>query len=165
MVVGALASIPASSIESIEVITNPSAKYDPDGMSGIINIVLKKSKLKGFNGSVDISIENGLRPDSLDTFDKFLGFGHNASFNLAYRNKYFNVYGGYTSNWYEGWRNFDQSNVTFYNNDYDSLVQTRKGTHLRQGHMLKFGTDFFINPKNTIGFSVNGNLRKRRTHW
>jgi outer membrane receptor protein involved in Fe transport len=161
---GALASIPASSIESIEIITNPSAKYDPDGMSGIINIVLKKSKLKGFNGSVDISIENGLHPDSLDTFDKFLGFGHNASFNLAYRNKYFNVYGGYTSNWYEGWRNFDQSNVTFYNNDYDSLAQTRKGTHLRQGHMLKFGTDFFINPKNTIGFSVNGNLgREERT--
>lgn len=161
---GALVSIPASSIESIEIITNPSAKYDPDGMSGIINIVLKKSKLKGFNGSVDISIENGLHPDSLDTYDKFLGFGHNASFNLAYRNKYFNVYGGYTSNWYEGWRNFDQSNVTFYNNDYDSLAQTRKGTHLRQGHMLKFGTDFYINPKNTVGFSVNGNLgREERT--
>jgi outer membrane receptor protein involved in Fe transport len=156
---GALASIPASSIESIEVITNPSAKYDPDGMSGIINIVLKKSKLKGFNGSVDLSVENGI-PESYyaDTTNKFLGFGHNASVNLAYRNKLFNIYGGYTSNWYEGWRNFDQTNETFYASGYERLEQHRTGTHLRRSQMLKFGTDFYINPKNTVGFSFNGNI-------
>ena len=44
-----LQQIPASSIESIELITNPSAKYDPDGMSGIINVIMKKNKLNGFN--------------------------------------------------------------------------------------------------------------------
>ncbi len=51
-----LQQIPASSIETIEIITNPSAKYDPDGVSGIINIVLKKNKLKGLSGLLTSSI-------------------------------------------------------------------------------------------------------------
>jgi len=50
-----LQQIPATSIENIEIITNPSAKYDPDGVSGIINIVLKKNKLKGLSGMVNSS--------------------------------------------------------------------------------------------------------------
>src|SRR5690606_7283861 len=73
-------------------------------------------------------------------------------------------YGGYSTNRYEGWRNFDQTNETYFNGGYDRLEQSRTGTHLRQGNLLKFGSDFYINPKNTIGFSVNGNLgREERT--
>ncbi len=48
-----LQQIPASAIEDIEIITNPSAKYDPDGTAGIINIIMKKIKLEGFNGIID----------------------------------------------------------------------------------------------------------------
>ena len=161
---GALASIPASAIESIEIITNPSAKYDPDGMSGIINIVLKKNKLKGFNGNVDISLENGIHPDSLDTYNKFIGINYNTSVNLAFRNKYFNIYGGYSNNWYEGYRNFYQTNETFYSSGYERLEMERTGTHLRQGQLAKVGMDFYLNPKNTVGFSMNGNIgREERT--
>lgn len=51
-----LENIPSDNVQDIEVITNPSAKYDPDGMAGIINIVLKENKLKGVNGSLSSSI-------------------------------------------------------------------------------------------------------------
>ncbi|NQV15488.1 TonB-dependent receptor, partial [bacterium] len=47
-----LEQIPSSTIETVEIITNPSAKYDPDGMSGIINVVLKQNRLKGLTGSI-----------------------------------------------------------------------------------------------------------------
>ncbi|MBK6339677.1 MAG: TonB-dependent receptor plug domain-containing protein [Bacteroidetes bacterium] len=68
-----LSQIPANSIESIEVITNPSAKYDPEGMGGIINVVLKKNKKIGFNGNVGVT---------LGTRNKY-----NGTISLNYRNK------------------------------------------------------------------------------
>ncbi len=148
---GVLTSIPASSIEKIEIITNPSAKYDPDGMSGIINIVLKKNKLRGFNGSIDAGVGTGVET----SFGKPITY--NAALNLAYRNEKFNMYGSYSNNYYYGYRNFYQERETWLPN-YNKLIQDREGTHLRQSNMLKFGTDFYLNPKNTLGFSVSGNL-------
>ncbi|HIP37562.1 MAG TPA: TonB-dependent receptor [Crocinitomix sp.] len=140
---GVLTSIPASSIEKIEIITNPSAKYDPDGMSGIINIILKKNKLRGFNGSVEAGIGNGIN--------------YNGAVNIAYRNDKFNMYGTYSINHYYGYRNFYQERETWIPT-YNKLIQDREGTHLRHSNMVKFGTDFYLNPKNTIGFSLSGNL-------
>jgi hypothetical protein len=55
----ALRQLPASVIDNIEIITNPSAKYDPDGMAGIINIVMKKNILAGFNGIVNAMVGTG----------------------------------------------------------------------------------------------------------
>lgn len=51
-----LKQIPSTSIKSIELITNPSAKYNPDGMSGIINIILKKNIKIGFNGNINLGL-------------------------------------------------------------------------------------------------------------
>src|SRR6201996_910431 len=77
-----LQSIPASAIETIEVITNPSSKYDAEGQSGIINIVLKKNVQKGFTGTASASV----------------GTQHtyNGNFSIAYQNSKVNIYGNYS---------------------------------------------------------------------
>ena len=77
-----LQSIPASSIETIEVITNPSAKYDSEGDSGIINIILKKNTAIGFNGSASASV---------GTHNTY-----NGTLDLSYQNSKVNVYANYS---------------------------------------------------------------------
>jgi outer membrane receptor protein involved in Fe transport len=74
-----LQSIPASSIESVELITNPSAKYDAEGQSGIINIVLKKNKKLGFNGSLALTAGNREN--------------YNANTSLSFQNSKINLFG------------------------------------------------------------------------
>ena len=81
-----LKQIPSASIKSIELITNPSAKYNPEGMSGIINIVLHKNTMIGFNGSTSV----GLRYEKEPKF--------NSSLNMNYRNGKFNLFGNYSNN-------------------------------------------------------------------
>src|SRR5205085_1595996 len=74
--------LPANSIERIEVITNPSARYRPDGTSGIINIVLKKNIRNGFNGSATANVGNRDR--------------YNANISLNYHPKKLNLFGTYS---------------------------------------------------------------------
>ncbi|HHN48861.1 MAG TPA: TonB-dependent receptor, partial [Bacteroidales bacterium] len=76
-----LQQIPANTIERVEVITNPSVRYDPDGTSGIINIVLKKRSLEGFNGMVQ---------GNYGAFGRF-----NGGVNLNMRTEKFNFFGSY----------------------------------------------------------------------
>jgi outer membrane receptor protein involved in Fe transport len=79
-VADALQSIPNSQIQSIEVITSPSAKYDASGTGGIINIILKKSKIEGFNGNISMAAGTRLENASLNTSYKKGNFGINAYF-------------------------------------------------------------------------------------
>ncbi|HQB79417.1 MAG TPA: carboxypeptidase regulatory-like domain-containing protein, partial [Tenuifilaceae bacterium] len=79
-----LAQIPASQIENIEIITNPSAKFDPDGVAGIINIIMKKNRLQGVSGIANINVgtQNQYGADVLLTYRKekfnyFLGVDYN----------------------------------------------------------------------------------------
>src|SRR5690606_29504775 len=82
----ALQQIPSTSIKQVELITNPSAKYNPEGMSGIINIILKKNSNLGFNGSVNAGANFGVTPKG------------NASLDLNYRVNKFNFYSTYSIN-------------------------------------------------------------------
>ncbi|MBU0486891.1 MAG: TonB-dependent receptor family protein [Bacteroidetes bacterium] len=140
-----LEQIPASTIENIEVITNPSAKYDPDGLSGIINIVLKKNKLQGINGMV--------------TGSAGIGDKYNGSFNVNYRKKWINVFAnaGYNSREMNGHgyslRENNIGDTTFYFNSYQT------GGFKRAGVMAKGGVDFFLNEKTSITLSTSYNSR------
>src|SRR4029078_10072528 len=81
-----LKSIQSSNIEAIEIITNPSAKYEAAGNAGIINIRLKKNKSLGTNGSVNAGWNEGITPK------------YNAGITLNYRNKSINIFGNYSYN-------------------------------------------------------------------
>lgn len=147
-----LDALPAGSIERIEIVTNPSAKYDPDGTSGIINIVLKKNKLNGFNGLVSTNLAT--------TFQKGGKVGE-GNLSLSYRTGIFNIYGTYNARYLEGYRN-NYSHITQGSgSSYFNLDQSRVGTDLNAGQTFRFGMDINLKARNTLGFSATGNIGVR----
>ena len=142
-----LDALPANMVERIELVTNPSAKYDPDGTAGIINIVLKKNKLRGINGNINVSGATG----------KIF----NGSSSLSMRNSKMNIYGTYSYKHYEGARiNFGEMNRHFGDSLF-RLNQNRLGTDYNVGHTLKIGSDFYLKDRHILGFNVTGSLGER----
>lgn len=134
----ALQQIPSTSIKQIELITNPSAKYNPEGMSGIINIVLNKNSNLGFNGNLNTGVNFGNTP-------KF-----NGSIDLNYRVNKFNFYTTYSMNHGKSFNNgiihWDKYNST---EDYDLSFDINP---FQKNHFTKLGTDFYLNDNNTLSF-------------
>lgn len=147
-----LDALPANSIERVEIVTNPSAKYDPDGTSGIINIVLKKNKLLGFNGLVSTNLASG------DLSGGNVGEG---SVSLSYRNGNINVFGTYNARYLEGYRNNYNDIRQELSSGVFILDQNRTGTDLNAGQTFRVGTDINLNLRNTIGFVATGSLTQR----
>ena len=145
----ALQQIPATAIENIEIITNPSAKYDPDGTSGIINIVMKKQNLKGFSGMVEASAGTG---------DKYT-----SNLYLNYRNGKFNVYGGVE--WND--RRFPRTETAIretYSGDTTFVRLTdSESAWKRNGLNFKGGIDFSPDDKTT--FSLGGEYGNYGFGW
>lgn len=134
-----LKQIPSSSIKKIELITNPSAKYNPEGMSGIINIVLNKNANDGFNGSLNAGINFGETP-------KF-----NNSLDLNYRTGKVNFFGNAGSNF---GKNFMGGGVV--RHDINS-VQDIDIVNDNESYLGKFGIDYYINDNNTLSVYTNQN--------
>lgn len=137
-----LKSMQSSNVEAIEIITNPSAKYEAAGNAGIINIRLKKNKAFGTNGSVNAGWAIG-------TYAKY-----NTGLTLNNRNKKVNLFGTYNYN-----KNKNLGTMNFYRTVSDTLFdQTNSMLSRGNNHNYKVGLDYYINKKSTLGFIVNGSV-------
>ncbi|MFY9242845.1 MAG: TonB-dependent receptor [Polaribacter sp.] len=133
-----LKQIPSTSIKSIELITNPSAKYNPEGMSGIINIILNKNANMGFNGSLDTGVTAGHY------------VRYNASTNMNYKTGKVNFFLNY------GHNSGDNYNYGFVERPGVNL-QDFTFVNDNRSNLIKIGADFYLNDKNTLSVYTNQN--------
>lgn len=145
-----LKNMQSSSLDQIEVMTNPPAKYDAAGNSGIINIKTKKGIVRGMNGSVNGGYTQGL-------------YGrYNGGINLNYRNNKTNVFGGYNGGKFEGFNRLTIDRK-LYNSDKElmSKIDQVSRPHFEGNyHNLKFGMDYSFSKKDIAGFVVNAGFSK-----
>jgi len=146
-----LQQIPSTSIKSVELITNPSAKYNPEGMSGIINIVLNKNANIGFNGNVNLGVTRG---------DNTRG---NGSLDMNYKTGKVNFFmnfganGGKRDNYGDVLRSSkDENGNVILDND---LLQKFSFLSDNNSQLLKVGADIYLNEKNTLSFYTTQNFR------
>ncbi len=133
----ALGTITADMIEKVEVITNPSAKYEAEGTAGILNIVLKKNEKTGLNGSVTLNT----------------GIPHNHSFGLSMnrRTEKFNLF----TQLGIGYRELPRDNENINRDKLNNTELRSSGDEFRNEtfYNVILGTDYYINPKNVITLS------------
>ena len=142
-----LDQLPASSIQTIEVVTNPSSRYDAEGSAGIINIVLKKERQDGWNGQATATTGTG---------DKY-----NTSLNLNYHRGKFNVFGSYDfrQDRRTGYGSVRQRTTlsnqpTFPSAQTIVLDQDRSGVSYNTNHAVRLGLDYALTPEQTLTLAV-----------
>lgn len=137
-----LKTLQSSQIEAIEIITNPSAKYEAAGNGGIINIRLKKNKAFGTNGTVTGGYNIGIYPK------------YNGGFSLNHRDRKINVFGNYNYN-----NSHNESFMNLYRVQLDTLFDQKSTMQFfNKSHNFKGGLDYFASKNSTIGVMVNGNI-------
>jgi hypothetical protein len=141
-----LKSMPANSIDKIELISNPGARYDAGGTAGIINIKTKRDKKQGLNGSATASYGQGVYPKT------------SVGLNLNYRNKKFSAYLNYNYA-YRIWFN----NLMLDRRFYDSLgrfqsayIQDNYAVFDFKNHIANFGADYSLSKKTIVGMNFSG---------
>lgn len=137
----ALRQLQGDMIENIEVITNPSSRYDAEGEVGIINIVLKKNANQGVNGS--FTVQAGY-PEN-----------YGGSFNLNYRKSKFNLFSSYSFNYRNNpgggnsLNRFTQKNSEGQDSAF-SYIQNSKRTRGGTSNNIRFGIDYYLNETNIL---------------
>ena len=163
-----LKNMPASSIDQIEIMTNPSSKYDASGNSGVINIKTKKGKTAGFNGSIMAGITTSFFEDNKG--DLYVIPKSQNSINWNYRKNKINFFGNYNPNINRGRSLLEITRTILDENKvvkgYNDVVTNFKFGN--NNHMLKLGLDLFADKKNTFGvvlsaFEFSGHPRPTTT--
>ena len=139
-----LSQFPANSIKSVELITNPSSRYDATGVGGIINIVLKKNEKTGFNGQVNASI---------GTREKY-----QAGINLNYGTEKANFYASY--NWQDRRQreNGEGSRNNYLEGFSPRLEQVQDGYEVEKTHLIRTGVDYNVSDRGMLGIYFQGNF-------
>ncbi len=135
----ALQQIPASTIQRIEIITNPTAKYDPEGVGGILNIILKKNKNLGINGVVNASAGNRKR------------YRGNAL--LGYRTKKINVYVSANGSFRNMYMSMNSRDLTYAGDTTNYRITNIDGVRNRKGFGLTGGLEYYPDKKTTLTLS------------
>ena len=140
-----LNSMQGGEIERIEVVTNPSSRYEAEGSGGIIDIKTKKGLELGINGTLTAGYTQGHSGKD------------NAGLSLNWRRDKINLYGNYSYSRYNGWSYLDQINVMQTPEGEISLANYVKynNTKLGMRHNVRAGMDYFINPGNIFGVVIN----------
>ena len=142
----ALQQIPANLVQNVELITNPSAKYDPDGSAGIINIIMKKQKIRGSSGIVNLTAGTG---------DKYSG-----NLNLSYKISKFNfTLGGDFTDYQSPFKSFTNITDTISQQTFKKQVIAGSGNFRRKGKGIRLGIDYAIDDKNSL--TLTGSLGDR----
>ncbi len=145
-----LKGIQASNVQTIEIISNPSAKYDAAGNAGIINIKLKKNQKIGFNGSAALSYGQGVYAKP------------SASTNLNYRNKKWNFFGTYSHAEPTDFTMF-YINRKFFDTNHNVVSIFDQTSYIKRpiiSDNSKIGADFYANEKTVVGVMLNGNWNR-----
>ncbi len=140
----ALRSLPADAIEKVEVITSPSARYDAEGTAGILNIVLKKEKTLGINGTINTTV----------------GYPTSSSItaNLNLRTDKFNIFNtlGYFYRGAPGNAYFDNNYFDTIPDNFDRIIEDRKIKRNDQGLNVNLGMEYFLTDRSSVTGSVFG---------
>ena len=139
-----LKSLNSNEIKAIELITNPSSRYDAEGNAGLLNIKLKKNASYGTNGSIDLGFGYGKNAKS------------DAGISINHRNKSLNIFGNFANNNNKATENLDILRVVKDLDQDTYFHQYNTQTRSSYNNNYKAGIDYFINDRNTLGFLTTG---------
>ncbi len=152
-----LSNLNSSQIATIEIISNPSSKYDAAGTAGIINIKLKKNKAFGTNGSVSSTYRNAIVANLPRNI-----YASDLNFNINNRNEKWNFYSNANASKNNNFSNLSLERTTSSDGLQSAFNQNFQKIYMGSRLAAKLGVDYYVNAKTTIGVMLDGSTSTRK---